>query len=156
MRRIAAQEAEFDVTAELAALDLPGVGGVGLFIGTVRGGEGLSALWLEHYPGMTERVLDRLADEAFARWPLLGCVVLHRVGRLEPGARIVLVACASAHRAAALAATSYLIDQLKTRAPFWKAEEFASGERRWVNARESDEIAAQGWANGLPPGTDRL
>jgi molybdopterin synthase catalytic subunit len=156
MRHIAIQEAPFDTAAELAALNAPGVGGIASFTGVVRGGDGLSALYLEHYPGMTERALERLADEAAARWPLAGCVVIHRVGRLAVGEAIVLVATASAHRAAALAATAYLIDQLKTRAPFWKAEEFGTGPRRWVEARESDEIAAQGWVNDLPPGADGL
>jgi len=154
--RVAVQAEDFDVAAALAALDADGVGGIASFIGVVRGGDALTALTLEHYPGMTERALTRLADEAATRWPLSGCVILHRIGRLPVGARIVLVATASAHRAAALEACAYLIDQLKTRAPFWKAEEFADGTRRWVAARESDENAATAWVNNLPPRTDGL
>ena len=94
---------------------------------------------------MTEKALNGLADEATTRWPLTGCVMIHRVGRLEPGQNIVFVATASAHRAASLAATAYLIDQLKTRAPFWKAEERVNGETHWVQHRQADEQAAASW-----------
>jgi molybdopterin synthase catalytic subunit len=148
MRRIAVQEADFDATAELTALSA-GAGGVASFIGVVRGdvgGRALAALRLEHYPGMTEKALERLADAAETRWQLAGCTIIHRVGRLVPGQNIVLVATASRHRADALAATAYLIDQLKTSAPFWKAEEFADGGVEWVAARESDTGAAQAWS----------
>ncbi|MCB5943771.1 molybdenum cofactor biosynthesis protein MoaE [Acidocella sp. KAb 2-4] len=154
--RIAVQEATFDVNAELAALSATGVGGLASFIGVVRGGNGLSALRLEHYPGMTERELARLADAACARWALRGCTIIHRVGRLELGAPIVLVATASAHRADALAATAFLIDQLKTGAPFWKSEEFADGSHRWVAARDADEAAAAAWRQDLPPPPEPL
>lgn len=103
------------------------------------------AMTLEHYPGMTERALDGICREAEARWPLLGCTVLHRVGRLLPGEGIVLVLAASAHRQAALDATGFLIDWLKTKAPFWKREEYADGASGWVEAREADEAAAGRW-----------
>lgn len=159
MRRIAVQEEDFDTGAELAALAGDGAGGVASFIGVVRGeadGRKLAALRLEHYPGMTEAALARLADAAQARWRLAGVTIIHRVGRLLPGQNIVLVATASAHRAEALAATAYLIDRLKTDAPFWKAEEFADGTARWVAARPGDEAAAAAWGKDLPPGRDGL
>jgi molybdopterin synthase catalytic subunit len=158
-RRIAVQEEDFDAGAELAALAGDGAGGVASFIGVVRGeagGRKLAALRLEHYPGMTEAALARLADEALARWELTGVTLIHRVGRLLPGQNIVFVAAASAHRAEALAATAYLIDRLKTDAPFWKAEEFADGAARWVAARAEDEAAAAAWRKDLPPGPDGL
>jgi molybdopterin synthase catalytic subunit len=146
MRRILVGAADFDAGAELRRLNLPGVGGVGSFIGTVRNDGGrLAALHLEHYPGMTERALGTIVDEAAGRWKLLGCCVIHRVGRLLPGDQIVFVAAASAHREAALRATGFLIDWLKTSAPFWKREEFADGSAEWVAAREADEAAAVAW-----------
>jgi molybdopterin synthase catalytic subunit len=101
---------------------------------------------LEHYPGMTERAIARIADQAAERWPLLGCTVIHRVGPLRPGENIVLVIAASAHRQAALDATAFLIDWLKTKAPFWKREDFASGDGAWVDAREEDDAAASRWS----------
>lgn len=148
MRRVVVQAADFDVAAELAALS-PHAGGVASFTGIVRaesGGKPLAALRLEHYPGMTEKALARLADAALARWALSGCTIIHRIGRLAPGQNIVLVAAASRHRADALAATAYLIDRLKTDAPFWKAEEFADGSAEWVAARPGDEDAAAAWS----------
>jgi molybdopterin synthase catalytic subunit len=148
MRKISVQAEDFDAGAELAALSA-GAGGVASFIGVVRGeveGKALAALRLEHYPGMTEKALTRLAEAAEARWALSGCCIIHRVGRLTPGQSIVLVATASRHRGAALEATAFLIDQLKTNAPFWKAEEFADGSTQWVAARESDEAAAKSWS----------
>jgi molybdopterin synthase catalytic subunit len=146
MIRIVVQEGDFDVGAELAALpgDVPGVGAVASFIGIVRGGDGLTALTLEHYAGMTEAALRTVAEEADARWPLTGITILHRIGRLRVGDRIVLVATASGHRAAALEATAFLMDWLKTRAPFWKREEGAWGTR-WVEARHADTAAAERW-----------
>jgi len=146
MIRIVVQEGDFDVAAELAALpgDVPGVGAVASFIGIVRGGDGLTALTLEHYAGMTEAALRTVAEEADARWPLTGITILHRIGRLRVGDRIVLVATASGHRAAALEATAFLMDWLKTRAPFWKREEGAWGTR-WVEARHADTAAAERW-----------
>lgn len=145
MLRIAVQEADFDSGAELARLNLPGAGGIGSFIGVVRDSGGLKALHLEHYPGMTERAVEKIAQTAAARWPLLGCTVIHRVGQLAPGQNIVFVGASSAHREAALQATAFLIDWLKTSAPFWKREEFLSGESAWVLARESDDAAAKLW-----------
>ncbi len=150
MATVRVQTADFDTGAEIAQLTAgrSDIGGVGVFIGTVRGqadGRALHAMTLEHYPGMTERALRQIATEAEARWQLLGCTVIHRVGRLEPGAQIVLVTAAAAHRQAALDATAFLIDWLKTRAPFWKQEHFADGSSAWVDAREDDEHAAARW-----------
>ncbi|GIX11393.1 molybdenum cofactor biosynthesis protein MoaE [Elioraea sp.] len=150
MARVRVQEAPFDIAAEIAALTAgrTDVGGIGLFVGTVRdsaGGRRIAAMTLEHYPGMTERALAAIVAEAEARWPLIGCAVIHRVGRLTPGEGIVLVATASAHRQAALDATAFLIDWLKTRAPFWKHEEFADGGGQWVAARGEDDAAAARW-----------
>jgi molybdopterin synthase catalytic subunit len=145
MLRVAVQEADFDAGAELARLNLPGVGGVGSFIGIVRDSGGLNALHLEHYPGMTEKAVEKIAEQAAARWPLLGCTVIHRVGRLAPAQNIVFVGASSAHRNAALEATGFLIDWLKTSAPFWKCEEFVSGESAWVAARAADDEAAKSW-----------
>jgi molybdopterin synthase catalytic subunit len=139
----------FDPAAELAgfARGRADVGGVASFIGLVRdehGGEPVAAMTLEHYPGMTERQLAAIETEARERWPLLEVLVIHRYGRMAPGEPIVLVATASAHRAAALEACAFLIDWLKTKAPFWKLEETGQGER-WVEARASDEAAARRW-----------
>lgn len=147
MLKISVQTQDFDAGAELAALSAE-AGGVASFLGVVRGdvdGRPLAALRLEHYPGMTEAALQRLAEDAAARWALTGCTLIHRVGRLTPGQNIVLVATASLHRAAALESTAYLIDQLKTNAPFWKAEEFADGTTQWVAARQQDDEAAAAW-----------
>lgn len=142
------QEERFDIAAETAALSAGrhDVGGIASFIGIAREDDGLARMVLEHYPGMTERAIGRIADEAASRWPLTGITVIHRVGPLVPGEPIVLVLAASRHRTAALEACAFLIDWLKTKAPFWKREEFASGESRWVEARESDEAAAARWA----------
>ena len=151
---IRVQREDFDVGAELAALsaDNHAIGGVCVFVGVVReeareegGEEALSAMTLEHYPGMTERELRRIEAEARERWPLEGCLVIHRHGRLEPGDRIVLVATASSHRHAAFEACQFLTDWLKTKAPFWKLEESAAGSR-WVEARDSDDTAAARWS----------
>jgi molybdopterin synthase catalytic subunit len=138
-----------DAAAELAAFarGRTDVGGIASFIGVVRdehGGEPVTAMTLEHYPGMTERQLAAIEREASERWPLLGSLVVHRVGRMLPGEAVVLVATASAHRAAALEACAFLMDWLKTKAPFWKLEETPSGER-WVQARAADEAAASRW-----------
>ncbi len=141
------QAAPFDMAAETAALSAGrvDVGGVASFLGLCRGDDGLSALVLEHYPGMTEKALAGIAAEAEARWPLTGCTVIHRYGRILPGEPIVLVLTASRHRTAALEACAFLIDWLKTGAPFWKSEEFADGTSRWVEARASDDAAAAKW-----------
>jgi molybdopterin synthase catalytic subunit len=151
MAMVRVQEPDFDVSAELAALTAGRVdiGGVGCFVGTVRdlaGGRRITAMTLEHYPGMTESAMAAIAVEAETRWQLLGCTLVHRVGRLRPGANIVLVLAAAAHRQAALDATAFLIDWLKTRAPFWKKEEFADGGEAWVDAREADTHAAARWS----------
>lgn len=125
-----------------------GAGAIGCFIGIVRGeadGRAITAMTLEHYPAMTERTIRKIAGEAERRWRLLGASVVHRVGRLVPGERIVLVMAAASHREPALAATSFLIDWLKTAAPFWKKEHFADGSAAWVRAREADERAAARW-----------
>ncbi len=147
MARILVQEAAFDLAAETAAMTAGrvDVGGVASFLGVCRADDGLSALVLEHYPGMTERAIARIAAEAEARWPLTACTVIHRHGRILPGEPIVLVLTASSHRAAALEACAFLIDWLKTKAPFWKREEFASGAHRWVEARAEDDSAAARW-----------
>ena len=144
------QAADFDVGAEFAALTAgrSDIGGIGCFVGTVRanpGGPRLEALTLEHYPAMTERAIAGVVAEAERRWPLLGCTVVHRVGRMAPGENIVLVLAASAHRQAALEATAFLIDWLKTKAPFWKQETFVDGSATWVEARETDDAAAARW-----------
>ncbi|MDE3116018.1 MAG: molybdopterin synthase catalytic subunit MoaE [Pseudomonadota bacterium] len=146
MTKISIQTHDFDVNAEVAALceGRSDIGAVATFSGLVRGDDDLCAMTLEHYPGMTEREIAAHVAEAESRWPLLGVTVIHRVGRLLPGARIVLVAVASSHRGAAFAAAEFLMDYLKTRAPFWKEEERAE-ETRWVEARASDDDAAKRW-----------
>jgi molybdopterin synthase catalytic subunit len=144
MRTIRIQHLDFEAGAECAALFVDKAGALVAFTGIVRSDDGLSALTLEHYPGMTEREIARHVDEAARRWPLLGVAIIHRTGRLIPGERIVLVAVASAHRKAAFEAAEFLIDYLKTRAPFWKQEE-RSAVTNWVEAKESDETAAARW-----------
>lgn len=146
---IRVQREPFDPSAELAAFGRgdAGIGGVASFVGLVRGavdGSPLRAMTLEHYPGMTERQLARIEAEARGRWPLADCLIVHRFGRMEPGDPIVLVATASAHRQAALESCAFLIDWLKTAAPFWKLEETEAGAA-WVDARESDDEAAARW-----------
>jgi molybdopterin synthase catalytic subunit len=146
---IRVQREDFDLGAELKALTEgnPSIGGVTSFIGLVRdiaGGEAISDMTLEHYPGMTEKQLAEIEAEAHRRWPLNAVLIIHRYGPLKPGDQIVLVATASGHRDAAFEACRFLIDWLKTKAPFWKLEETAAGPR-WVEAKESDEEAARGW-----------
>ena len=140
------QAEDFDVNDELESLTRAqhAVGALASFVGLVRADDGLVALTLEHYPGMTEREIARHVTEAAGRWPLNGVTIIHRVGRIEPGARIVLVAVASSHRGAAFEACQFLMDYLKIRAPFWKQEERAAGAQ-WVEARTSDESAAGRW-----------
>jgi len=142
---ISVQEADFDVGAELAALSAgdDDAGAVASFVGLVRGSE-VAAMTLEHYPGMTEKALAAIVDEARGRWPLRAVRVIHRIGRLAPGERIVLVAVSSRHRQAAFAACEFIMDYLKTQAPFWKREETPAGSR-WVDARDSDDAAARRW-----------
>ena len=146
---IRVQEQDFDIGAEIAALRAgrSDTGAIAAFIGTVRGSaqvSGVKALTLEHYPGMTEQELARIEAEARARWPLLDCLIVHRTGRLLAGENIVLVVALSAHRRAAFEAAEFLMDYLKTDAPFWKTEETEDG-RHWVAARESDEADAARW-----------
>jgi molybdopterin synthase catalytic subunit len=144
MIRVSVQPAPIDLATELAGVEARGEGAVASFTGIVRGDDGVTELTLEHYPGMTEGVLVGLAEEAFARWGLLAVTLVHRIGPMVPGDRIVFVATAAAHRAPALEACAYLIDRLKTDAPFWKRE--ARGEQgRWVEARGSDTAAARRW-----------
>ena len=145
IRDVRLQTAPFNVGAELARLEGAGTGAVASFTGLVRGDGGLTSLTLEHYPGMTEAALNALADEAAARWPLSGLILIHRIGPMVPGDRIVLTATASPHRAAALKACAFLIDRLKTDAPFWKKESFADGRDTWVEARGSDDAAGARW-----------
>lgn len=139
--------ADFDPGAEIAALSKHHgqIGAVASFIGLVRGEDDtVSAMTLEHYPGMTEKQIRGIVDEAASRWRLDGITILHRIGRLLPGDRIVFVGVASQHRGDAFAACEFLMDWLKTRAPFWKREEGAGGER-WVAAREIDDERARAW-----------
>lgn len=139
-------EADFDSATELARLETIGGGAVASFTGIVRGGGGLVAMRLDHYPAMTEAQIARIVADAEARWPLLGMVVIHRVGELAPGERIVFVGTASAHRAAALESCAFLIDWLKTSAPFWKKERFDDGRAEWVEARAEDDVARDRWS----------
>ncbi|MDP2124347.1 MAG: molybdopterin synthase catalytic subunit MoaE [Parvibaculum sp.] len=146
---IRVQAEDFDIGAEVAALTAgrTDIGAVVTFSGLVRDASGnapVTSMELEHYPGMTEKELARIEAEAHARWPLQATLIVHRIGELKPGENIVLVVAASAHRAAAFEAASFLMDYLKTRAPFWKREE-GQGEARWVDARESDDQAATRW-----------
>ncbi len=120
------------------------IGAIVTFTGLVRGDDGLSAMTLEHYPAMTEKALTKIAAEAESRWHILGGTIIHRYGRLEPGDNIVLVAIASSHRADAFAAAEFLMDWLKTDAPFWKKEE-VDGKDRWVEARKVDEARKSRW-----------
>lgn len=144
MIRVRVSPEPIDVAAEFAGVEVVGAGGVASFTGIVRADDGVELLELEHYPGATEAALTRLAEEAVGRWGLLAASVVHRVGPMRPGERIVLVVVAAPHRAAALDACAFLIDRLKTDAPFWKRETRA-GERRWVAARETDDAAARRW-----------
>ena len=147
--KISVQNEAFDLSEEVAALYRanPKVGAVASFLGLVRdsnAGQGVSAMTLEHYPGMTEKALARIVEDAQARWEILDVCVIHRVGPLSPTDPIVLVAVASSHRGEAFAACEFIMDFLKTRAPFWKKEATPEGEK-WVDARESDEHAAARW-----------
>ena len=155
---VSVQQADFDAGAEIAALSVgrDDVGAVASFVGLVRadkaagadaGNDAVQAMTLEHYPGMTEKALEEIVVQAQARWELLAVRVIHRIGRLLPGDRIVFVAVASSHRGDAFAACEFIMDFLKTRAPFWKKEETSAGGR-WVDARESDDHAAGRWDAG--------
>ncbi|RWI19881.1 MAG: molybdenum cofactor biosynthesis protein MoaE [Mesorhizobium sp.] len=146
---IRVQREDFDVAAEIAALTegRADIGAVVTFSGLCRDEQGaLAALELEHYPGMAEAEIGRIATEAIGRWPLQGLTVVHRHGKIAPGENIVLVVAASAHRQAAFEAANFLMDYLKSRAPFWKKEHRADGsEGGWVEAKEADDEAADRW-----------
>ena len=149
------QTKDFDVGAEIAALrrDNPKVGAVASFVGVVRDlndGDSVGRMTLEHYPGMTEKAIEAIVAEARSRWDIIDVTVVHRVGELKPTDQIVLVVVASGHRGAAFAACEFIMDYLKTRAPFWKKEETPGGAR-WVEARASDDDAAERWT---PPRAD--
>ncbi|MDX3886130.1 MAG: molybdenum cofactor biosynthesis protein MoaE [Sphingomonas sp.] len=145
MRDIRVQIERFDPGEELARLEALGGGGVASFTGIVRGEGGLVELLLEHHPGMTAKAMARIAVEAERRWPLLGLTLIHRHGPLAPGERIVFVGTAAMHRGPALEASAFLIDWLKTAAPFWKRERFADGREAWVEPRAGDAAAAARW-----------
>ena len=149
MSQVLIQTEDFDVNAELLALrgESRQVGALASFIGLVRDvneGDDVATMELEHYPGMTEKSIQTIVDEAFQRWQLLGAKVIHRVGKLEPTDQIVFVAVSSMHRGDSFAACEFIMDYLKTRAPFWKREATPEGER-WVEQRDSDHDAAARW-----------
>ena len=153
MATIRVQQEDFDVGAEIAAMrndnarDVSKIGAIAAFVGLVRDindNAGVATLTLEHYPGMTEKALATIVAEAESRWALLGCTVIHRVGTLKPTDQIVLVIVASSHRGHAFEASQFIMDYLKTDAPFWKKEVTSVGER-WVDSRESDAMAASRW-----------
>jgi molybdopterin synthase catalytic subunit len=150
VRVVRVQREDFDAAAEAAVLSAGrvDVGAVVTFVGLCRDDDGtLAALELEHYPGMAEAEMERVAREAEARWPLAGVVAIHRFGAIRPGEQIVMVAAASTHRAAAFAAAEMLMDYLKTRAPFWKRAILKDGTSQgWVAAKEADDSAAERWA----------
>jgi molybdopterin synthase catalytic subunit len=143
------QSEPFDLGAESAAFarTVAGAGAIVTFTGVVRDDGGIAAMAIEHYPGMTERAVAAIRDEAVARWSLAGALVIHRHGPMAPGEPIMMVATAARHRGDAFAAAQFLMDYLKSRAPFWKKERRADGER-WVAARDADEAALGRWARG--------
>jgi molybdopterin synthase catalytic subunit len=150
MIEVRVQAADFDLGAEIARLRAgdPRIGAVVNFVGTVRDindGASVAELELEHYPGMTERALADIVEQACARWPLYGALVIHRIGPMQPMEQIVLVACSAAHRGEAFAACEFIMDYLKTDAPFWKKEQTPDGAR-WVDARSTDDAAKAKWA----------
>jgi len=149
MKLVRVQSAPFDPGAEMAGFvrrcTEVDAGGIASFTGLVRGEGGLAALELEHFPGMTEQVLNLLAEEAMTRWALSGLVLIHRFGRMAPGETIVFVATAGRHRTEALEACTFLIDRLKTDAPFWKKEWHADGRHKWVEPKASDDRRADRW-----------
>jgi molybdopterin synthase catalytic subunit len=149
------QTADFDIASEIALLTRgrTDVGAVVTFTGICRGDGAMAAMTLEHYPGMAEAEIARHVAEAEARWPLLRVTVIHRYGRLAPGDNIVLVAAAASHRGDAFAAAEFLMDYLKTRAPFWKKEERADGPA-WVDAKSADDSAADRWAGEQRPAAE--
>ncbi len=146
MRRVVISDEPISAEVALAGLSDLGGGAVSSFTGISRDDGGVTAIELEHYPGMTESSLMRLIDEAFTRWALLGAAIVHRIGRVAVGEPVVVVGAASRHRADALEATAFLIDRLKTDAPFWKKEHYADGRSVWVDAKSSDDDRSSRWA----------
>ena len=146
MKRVVISDEPISAEVALAGLSDLGGGAVSSFTGISRDDGGITAIELEHYPGMTESSLMRLIDEAFARWALLGAAIVHRIGRVAVGEPVVVVGAASRHRADALEATAFLIDRLKTDAPFWKKEHYADGTSVWVDAKSSDDDRSSRWA----------
>mgnify|MGYP000132301598 FL=1 len=146
MKRVLISDEPISAEVALAGLSDLGGGAVSSFTGISRDDGGVTAIELEHYPGMTESSLMRLIDEAFARWALLGAAIVHRIGRVAVGEPVVVVGAASRHRADALEATAFLIDRLKTDAPFWKKEHYADGTSVWVDAKSSDDDRSSRWA----------
>lgn len=145
MKTIAVTSDPITTGMALAPLEDLGGGALASFTGIARADSGVVALELEHYPGMTEHNLSALADEAIARWSLLGCSVFHRVGKIAVGQQVVVVATAAHHRAEALDACAFLIDRLKTDAAFWKKEHHADGRALWVEAKDTDDVRAEKW-----------
>jgi len=146
MKRVLISSEPISAEVALAGLSDLGGGAVSSFTGISRDDGGVTAIELEHYPGMTESSLMRLIDEAFTRWALLGAAIVHRIGRVAVGEPVVVVGAASRHRADALEATAFLIDRLKTDAPFWKKEHYADGTSVWVDAKSSDDDRSSRWA----------
>ncbi len=146
MKRVVISDEPIGTEVALAGLSDLGGGAVSSFTGISRDDGGVTAIELEHYPGMTESSLIRLIDEAFARWALLGAAIVHRIGHIAVGEPVVVVGAASRHRADALEATAFLIDRLKTDAPFWKKEHYADGTSVWVDAKSSDDDRSSRWA----------
>ena len=144
MIHISVQQSAIDIAAEMTRAEAAGAGAVATFTGLVRADDGVGTLELEHYPGATEAALCVVAETAVARWGLQAATIVHRVGPMAPGERIVFVAATAPHRGAALEACAYLIDRLKTDAPFWKRET-RGGAASWVEARETDAAAAERW-----------
>ena len=149
---IRVQTDDFDIQAEIEKLrqDRADIGAIVTFTGTVRDmakGEPISSMELEHYPGMTEKQLSEIEQQAHERWPLLGSTIIHRYGKLEPGDNIVLVITLSSHRQAAFEAAEFLMDFLKSKAPFWKKESPVEGQANWVDAKESDTDALTRWGD---------
>jgi len=146
MKRVVISDEPISAEVALSGLSDLGGGAVSSFTGISRDDGGVTAIELEHYPGMTESSLMRLIDEAFTRWALLGAAIVHRIGRVAVGEPVVVVGAASRHRADALEATAFLIDRLKTDAPFWKKEHYADGRSVWVDAKSSDDDRSSRWA----------
>ncbi len=143
---VSVQPDDFDLSEESARLEQDGPGAIATFVGLVRGEDGITALELEHYPAMTVRSLEAIAEQAAKRWSLNGLTIIHRVGRLPVRSRIVFVGASARHRGGALDAVHFVIDWLKTDAPFWKREHFADGRTQWVEARSTDTTARDRWS----------